>query len=118
MSHYDHIRDREHHGRMRQQAIRHSTQTQREIQTSDPDTDADADTAVAKLASGIAFGTGTITATYPTWPGDLTSKLFPTISCNLLDPFDSLCESPKRLQQLLRHREAPPPHLSSTLCNR
>jgi hypothetical protein len=48
----------------------------------------------------------------------LASKLFPTISCNLLDPFDSLCESPKRLQQLLRHREAPPPRSPSTLQNR
>lgn len=118
MSHYDHVRDREHHGRIKQRAIRRSIQQQREIQTSDPDTDADAESAVAKLASGIVLGTGTITAAYPTWPGDLASKLFPTISCNLLDPFDSLCESPKRLQRLLRHRAAPPPHLSSTLRNR
>jgi hypothetical protein len=84
---------------------------------SDPATDADVDLADARLADIIILRTGTIAAVNPTWLNNLTSNPLLTISCNLLDPFDTLCESPKRLQQLLRHREAPPPRSPSTLRN-
>lgn len=113
MSHHDQIQDPGNRGGIRQRAIRRSIQKQRERQMSDPATDAD-----ARLADSIVLGTGTIAAADPTWLGNFTSNPLLAISCNLLDPFDTLCESPKRLQQLLRHREAPPPRLPSTLRNR
>lgn len=84
---------------------------------SDPATDADVDSADAILADSIVLGTSTIAATDPTWLNNLTSNPLHAISCSLLDPFDTLCESPVRLQQLLRHREAPPPRPPSTLRN-
>lgn len=84
---------------------------------SDSATDADVDSADARLADSIVLGTSTIAATDPTWLSNLISNSLHAISCNLLDPFDTLCESPKRLQQLLRHREAPPPRPTSALRN-
>jgi hypothetical protein len=115
MSHYDQIRDLNYRGGMRQLAVRRSIQKQGESQMSDPATDADVESADARLAESIVLETGTIAAVDPSWLNNLTSNPLLTISCNLLDPFDTLCESPIRLQQLLRHREAPPPRSPSTL---
>jgi hypothetical protein len=85
---------------------------------SDPATDADVESADARLAESIVLGTSTIAKPDPTWLSNLTSNPLLKISCNLLDPFDTLCESPIRLQQLLKHREGPPPKSPCTLRNR
>ncbi|KAG8666747.1 hypothetical protein FPOAC1_011563 [Fusarium poae] len=54
------------------------------------------------LIGAITVGNGPIAMAYPTWLGSPYS----TLGCNLLDPFDSLCENPERLRQLLRHPSA------------
>ncbi|RGP69198.1 hypothetical protein FLONG3_7834 [Fusarium longipes] len=46
-----------------------------------------------------AVGPNTLSMVYPTWH----SYPYSTIACALLDPFDTLCESPERLRQLLKH---------------
>lgn len=55
------------------------------------------------LTDAIFSGTDTAGAVYTSWP----SNPYPVISSNLLDPFDSLCENPERLRQLLRSRANP-----------
>ncbi|KAM0245545.1 hypothetical protein ACHAP5_005352 [Fusarium lateritium] len=106
MSHHGEVQDREHHGSIGQHAICHSTQKQGEIQASDLDTDADVEPVDMRLAEGIVLGTSTIAAADPAWLSNLISDPLLAISCNLLDPFNTLCESPIRLQQLLRHPSA------------
>jgi hypothetical protein len=115
MSHHDQTQDSDHRGGIRQRAIRRSIQKQRERQMSDPATDVKS--ADARLADSIVLETSTIAAAHPTWLSNLTGNPLLSISRNLLDPFDTLCESPIRLQQLLRHREARPPRSTSTLRN-
>ncbi|KAH6959315.1 hypothetical protein DER45DRAFT_257878 [Fusarium avenaceum] len=106
MSHHDQIQDPGNRGGIRQCTFRRSIQKQRERQMSDPATDADVESADARLPDSIVLGTSTIAATDPTWLSNLTRNPLLAISCNLLDPFDTLCESPIRLQQLLRHPSA------------
>ncbi|KAF4949316.1 hypothetical protein FSARC_13523 [Fusarium sarcochroum] len=99
----DQVQNREHHRRTKQRPTRRNIQKQRERQRHHPDTNAVVQPAGLNLAD-------TVTAAYHTWLASLTSTPFSALSCHLLDPFDTLCESPERLRQLLRHRKGPSPH--------
>ncbi|KAG5789740.1 hypothetical protein H9Q69_011185 [Fusarium xylarioides] len=53
---------------------------------------------------GVAtVGPGNIPTAQHTWLNSMCANSLSQVSPSLLDPFDTLCESPERLRQLLRH---------------
>ncbi|KAF9776750.1 hypothetical protein IL306_005041 [Fusarium sp. DS 682] len=109
LSHPDQPRGCQHRGRISQNASP-IIETQRQKKTWDRDSYGNVDIADVKLTDATVVGTGTVAAAQPTWLDGLTVDPVLQVSSNLLDPFDTLCESPERLRQLLRHRKAPTPH--------
>ncbi|ESU13969.1 hypothetical protein FGSG_13186 [Fusarium graminearum PH-1] len=94
---------RQHQATQRQHGISHDSQRQRD-QTWDQDMETTTmDLADGNLIGPITVGNGAITTACLT---GLDSP-YSVLGCSLLDPFDTLCESPERLRQLLRHRMNP-----------
>ncbi|CAG1983642.1 unnamed protein product [Fusarium graminearum] len=90
---------RQHQATQRQHGISHDSQRQRD-QTWDQDMETTTmDLADGNLIGPITVGNGAITTACLT---GLDSP-YSVLGCSLLDPFDTLCESPERLRQLLRH---------------
>ncbi|UZP45078.1 hypothetical protein NXS19_012890 [Fusarium pseudograminearum] len=89
----------QHQATQRQHGISHGSPRQRN-QTCDQDTETTTmDLADGNLIGPITVGNGAIATPYPT----TFSSPYSTLGCSLLDPFNTLCESPERLRQLLRH---------------
>lgn len=91
------------HRQHRQQGISHGSPRPGN-QTCDQDTENyTVDLADRSPDGAITLSNGTIATACPT---GLNSP-YSVLGCNLLDPFNTLCESPERLRQLLRHRMNP-----------
>ncbi|PTD09351.1 hypothetical protein FCULG_00007611 [Fusarium culmorum] len=72
-----------------------------ENQTCDQDTETSTvDLADGSLDGAITVSNGTIATACPV----VLNNPYSVLGCDLLDPFNTLCESPERLRQLLRHR--------------
>ncbi|KAF5577455.1 hypothetical protein FPANT_10397 [Fusarium pseudoanthophilum] len=60
-------------------------------------------TSDVQMKSVAAVGAGNIPTGQYAWLNSICANSLSRVSPNLLDPFDTLCESPERLRQLLRH---------------
>ncbi|KAM0234183.1 hypothetical protein ACHAPO_006565 [Fusarium lateritium] len=98
----DQVPHLQHRVRIGQHGVPHNQGRQEEL-TFEDDTNATVDLADEDLNGAITVGDGPIATARPTW----LSSPYSTLGSNLLDPFDSLCENPERLRQLLRHRMNP-----------
>jgi hypothetical protein len=85
---------------MRQYAFLHGSRRHRKRQLCDHETNSCVDSADVKMTDFNAAGIVTACHAWHNSP-------YSTIACNLLDPFDTLCEDPERLRQLLEHRTNP-----------
>ncbi|KAH6979235.1 hypothetical protein EDB82DRAFT_431882 [Fusarium venenatum] len=98
----DQVPHRQHRARIGQHGVSLGNQGRQEEQICEDDTNATVDLADEDLNGAITVGDGPIATTRTTW----LSSPYSTLGCNLVDPFDSLCENPERLRQLLRHPSA------------
>ncbi|ENH65010.1 hypothetical protein FOC1_g10001578 [Fusarium oxysporum f. sp. cubense race 1] len=96
----------QHQGGMLRDAIHRDNMGQRREQCRDPDTNIDLDVSVVYSTDVLAARTGTVDSAQPTWLSGMSGNSFSRVSPSLLDPFNTLCESPERLRQLLRYRRA------------
>ncbi|KAM0496745.1 hypothetical protein ACHAP8_007328 [Fusarium lateritium] len=97
----DQVPHLQHRVRIGQHGVPHNQGRQEEL-TFEDDTNATVDLTDEDLNGAITVGDGPIATARPTW----LSSPYSTLGSNLLDPFDSLCENPERLRQLLRHPSA------------
>jgi hypothetical protein len=97
VSHPDEIKDRKKQGKIRQHAIRNGIQRSK------------ADKADKAKRDGVFVSVEIDAKT-----GQTVKRLFPKVnslmnapSISLMDPFNTLCECPERLRNLMRHRAYP-----------
>lgn len=93
-------------GAIPRDAVHRDNMGQRREQCRDPDTNIDLDVSVVYSTDFLAAKTGTVDSAQPTWLSGMSGDSFSPVSPSLLDPFNTLCESPERLRQLLRYRRA------------
>jgi hypothetical protein len=117
-SHPDQGRDCQHQGVIPEDAIRRDNTSQKRERARDPNTNINLDISDVQLTDATAVGTGTVASSQLTWLGGMSGNSFSRVSPSLLDPFDTLCESPERLRQLLRQRMARDPRKPHTKLNR
>ncbi|KAG7412044.1 hypothetical protein Forpe1208_v009548 [Fusarium oxysporum f. sp. rapae] len=96
----------QHQGAIPGDAIHRDNMGQRREQCRDPDKNIDLDVSVVYSTDALAAKTSTVDSAQPTWLSGPSGNSFSRVSPSLLDPFNTLCESPERLRQLLRYRRA------------
>ncbi|KAF4443587.1 hypothetical protein FACUT_1224 [Fusarium acutatum] len=84
--------------------------SQRRERTHDPDGNMNLNMSDVQIKGAATVGTGKIASAQHTWLNSMCANSWSRVSPNLLDPFDTLCESPERLRQLMRQRRAQIPH--------
>ncbi|KAF5650715.1 hypothetical protein F52700_257 [Fusarium sp. NRRL 52700] len=77
--------------------------SQRRERTRDHDGNKDLRVSDVPMKSAAAAGIGIIASAQDMMVDSTCANSLSRVSPNLLDPFDTLCESPERLRQLLRH---------------
>ncbi|SCV36498.1 uncharacterized protein FFB14_06133 [Fusarium fujikuroi] len=80
--------------------------SQRRERTHDPDGNKDPSISDVQMKGATIVGTGNSASAQHTWLNSMCANSWSRVSLNLLDPFDTLCESPERLRQLMIHRKA------------
>ncbi|KAF4498259.1 hypothetical protein FAGAP_5548 [Fusarium agapanthi] len=92
------------HQRATQQGdIRRQNTSQRGDQIHDPHGNINLKISDVQMKGAATVGIANIVSAPLTWLNSTCANSLSRVSPNLLDPFDTLCESPERLRQLLRH---------------